>query len=158
MADHMGMTFKDINRCLNRESGLKGLCGTNDMREIVSKKNAGDERAEMALDVFAYRIKKYIGAYFAAMGHLDALVFTAGIGENSPIIRERSCRGLHLLGIDIDTERNNRVSKTIREISPKEGGVRVLVIPTNEELKIAQETQKVVTDFLKENNTKGVLS
>ena len=98
----------------------------------------------MALEVYAYRIKKYIGAYLAALGHLDCLVFTAGIGENVPDVRELCCRGLNKLGIEIDTERNRSPGEEVREISPAGSAVRVLVVPTNEELKIAQETKRVI--------------
>jgi acetate kinase len=114
------------------------------MREVISKKNAGDERARIALEVYTYRIKKYIGAYYAALGSLDAIVFTAGIGENSPEIREFSCQGLNKLGIVIDSERNRSTDKGEREINTPDSAVKILVIPTNEELRIAQETKKVV--------------
>ena len=121
-----------------------GLCGANDMREVIEKKNAGDERAHNALEVYTYRIKKYIGAYCAALGSLDAIVFTAGIGENSPELRELSCRDLNHLGIKIDSEKNRTPDKQEREISAPDSPVKILVIPTNEELRIAQETMKVV--------------
>ncbi len=144
LADHLGMSLKDIDTLLNKESGLKGMCGANDMREVIEKRNGGDERATVALEVYTYRIKKYIGAYFAALGSLDGIVFTAGIGENSPEIREMCCRGLDKLGITIDSTRNNKAEKEIREISLPESEVKVLVVPTNEELRIAQETKKVI--------------
>jgi acetate kinase len=123
-------------------------CGSNDMREVIRKKDAGDDRAEIALKLYCYRIRKYIGAYFAALGSLNAIIFTAGIGENSPYIREHCCRGLHKLGIEIDAERNNKGSKEIREISLEGSEIRILVVPTNEELKIAQETEKVIEKIL----------
>ena len=144
LADHLGMSLEDIDSLLNKKSGLKGICGTNDMREVIQKKHAGDGLAKTALDLYTYRIKKYIGAYSAALESLDVIVFTAGIGENSPYIREHSCQGLHLLGIEIDLERNRETGKEIREISSPESKVKVLMIPTNEELKIAQETKKVI--------------
>jgi acetate kinase len=144
LADQLKMTLEDIDRLLNRESGLKGLCGTNDMRQVIEKMRAGDSRAAMALEVYAYRVKKYIGAYLAALGHLDGLIFTAGIGENEPYVRELSCRGLHNLGIEIDLARNNRGMRGIREVSTSTSPVKVLVVPTNEELKIAQETKRVI--------------
>jgi len=144
LADHLGMSLKEIDNLLNKESGLKGLCGTNDMREVLEKKAAGDHRAEIALAVYSYRIKKYIGAYYAAMGQLDGIVFTAGIGENSPEIRHRCCSGLKGLGIEIDTDKNNQVGDDITDIATSESKVKILVIPTNEELKIAIETQKVI--------------
>lgn len=144
LADHLGMTLKDIDRLLNRESGLKGICGTNDMREVIEKKESGDERAKIALEIYAYRIKKYIGAYLAALEHLDGLVFTAGIGENAPYVRELCCRGLHNLGIEIDLATNSDKGKGIREVSTSSSPVKILVVPTNEELKIAQETKRVI--------------
>jgi len=120
------------------------MCGTNDMREVIEKKDAGDELAKITLEVYTYRIKKYIGAYFAVLESLDGLVFTAGIGENAPYIRELSCKGLNRLGIEIDPVKNNKTGNGIREISSTESEVKVLVIPTNEELKIALETKKVI--------------
>jgi len=144
LADNLGMTPKDIDNILNKESGLKGMCGTNDMREVIEKKDTGNERAKTALEVYTYRIKKYIGAYFAVLESLDGLIFTAGIGENAPYIRELSCKGLNRLGIEIDPEKNNRAGNGIREISPSGSEVKVLVIPTNEELKIARETKRVI--------------
>jgi acetate kinase len=144
LADHLGMSLKEIDQLLNKESGLKGICGTNDMRELIKKKDGGDERAKIALDVYTYRIKKFIGAYFAALESLDALVFTAGIGENAPSIRELCCRGLHQLGIEIDPERNGQSGNTVREINSSNSRIKVLVVPTNEELRIAQETIKVI--------------
>ena len=144
LADHLKMSLKEIDALLNRESGLKGMCGTNDMREVIKKKDAGDKQAKIALEVYTYRIKKYIGAYFAALESLDCVVFTAGIGENVPYIRERSCSGLNRLGIRIDLKKNNMAENGIRKISPPDSKVNVLVIPTNEELKIAQETKRVI--------------
>jgi len=147
LADHLDMTLKEIDNLLNKESGLKGICGTNDMREVITKKNEGDKNAELALEVYTYRIRKYIGAYFAILEDLDALVFTAGIGEHSPEIRERSCKGLHNLGINMDSEKNNVSDSNAREISTAESRVKILVIPTNEELRIAQESQKIIDDI-----------
>ena len=144
LADHLKMSLKEIDALLNRESGLKGMCGTNDMREVIKKKDAGDKQAKIALEVYTYRIKKYIGAYFAALESLDCVVFTAGIGENVPYIREMSCSGLNGLGIKIDLKKNNMAGNGIRKISPPNSKVNVLVIPTNEELKIAQETKRVI--------------
>ena len=148
LADQLRMSVKEIDDLLNKDSGLKGICGSNDMREVIRKKDAGDDRAEIALKLYCYRIRKYIGAYFAALGSLNAIIFTAGIGENSPYIRENCCQGLHKLGIEIDSERNNKSGKEIREISLASSEVRILVVPTNEELKIAQETEKVIEKFL----------
>ena len=144
LAENLGMTFQEIDRLLNYESGLKGLCGTNDMREVIASSESGDKRARLALDIYTYRIKKYIGAYYAALERLDAIVFTAGIGENSPLIRAACCRGLEGLGIQIDPERNEMEGKEILEISGNKSAVTILVIATNEELRIAQETKKAL--------------
>jgi acetate kinase len=144
LTEHLGISVKEIDDLLNKESGLKGICGSNDMREVIEKKDAGDEKAKLALHIYTYRIKKYLGAYFAALESLDAIVFTAGVGENSPFIREQCCQGLHKLGIEIDPESNDKSGEGIREISPLGSEVKVLVVPTDEELEIAQETQKVL--------------
>jgi len=129
---------------LNKKSGLLGLCGENDMRQVIVKIEAGDRRAEMALGVFTHRIKQYIGAYMACLGRVDALVFTAGIGENAPQVRDRACQGLQGFGIEIDSQRNSERADGILEISTTDSRVKVLVIPTNEELRIAQETRIAV--------------
>ncbi|MFC1825252.1 acetate kinase, partial [Thermodesulfobacteriota bacterium] len=116
-----------------------------DMREVIEKADSGDERAGVALDVYTYRIKKYIGAYHAALGCLNAIIFTAGIGENSPFIREHACQGLEKLGIEIDPKKNDKSGEGVWEISTTESEVKVLVVPTNEELRIAQETKRAVS-------------
>jgi acetate kinase len=144
LADNLGMTIKEIDDLLNKQSGLKGICGTNDMREVVGNMERGDKKAELALHLYTYRIRKYIGAYFAALGSLEVLIFTAGVGENSSYVREQCCRGLQKLGILVDPERNNKPGEEVREISPPGSEVRVLVVPTNEELRIAQETKRVI--------------
>ena len=144
MGDHLGMSLQEIDGLLNKESGLKGLCGTNDMREVIENMEKGDKRAAVALDVYAYRIKKYIGAYFAVLGSVDAIIFTAGVGEHAPLIREKSCEGLSRLGIEIDTKKNVASGGSIREINTTNSEVKVLVLPTNEELKIARETKEAI--------------
>jgi acetate kinase len=144
LADHLNMSLKAIDRLLNQESGLKGLCGINDMREVMEQRGAGNEQAEMALEVYCYRIKKYIGAYYAVLGFLDALVFTGGIGENVADVRAFSCEGLEKMGIVLDNKANRCSRDGIKEISPPGSTVRVLVVPTNEELRIAQETMRVI--------------
>jgi len=144
LANHLKMSLKEIDDLLNKNSGLKGICGTNDMREVIAKKNAGNDLAKIALEIYTYRIKKYIGAYFAVLENLDSLIFTGGIGENSPEIREMCCCGLNKLGIEIDTKKNNKTQKKIGQINSSNSNVKILVIPTNEELKIAQETKKVI--------------
>ena len=149
LADQLGMTPKDIDTLLNKESGLKGICGTNDMRKVIEKIDEGDNRAKIALDLYTYRIKKYMGAYFAVLEILDAVIFTAGIGENSPYVRELCSRGLNRLGMEIDLERNKLAGNGISEINSQNSQVKILVIPTNEELKIAQETKKAIANSLK---------
>jgi acetate kinase len=135
-----GLARDEVESILNQESGLKGICGVNDMRHIEELSRSGNSQAQLAIEMVCYRIKKYIGAYHAALGSLDALVFTAGIGEKSSLIRAGACRGLSHLGIEIDPDKNNRKSKKAFEIQTRGSSVRVLVIPTNEELEIAEQT------------------
>jgi acetate kinase len=139
-----GLSVDEIDALLNQQSGMKGLAGANDMREVERRAAAGDELAAEALDVYCYRIRKYVGAYAAALGHLDALVFTAGVGENSPGVRARVCDGLEGLGIRVDPARNQARSSQPRTVSAGDSPVAVLVVPTNEELEIAEQTQTVV--------------
>jgi len=140
----LNMDLASIDKLLNKESGLKGLCGINDMREVIDKSNEGDQQARIALEVYAYRIKKYIGAYYAVLGRLDALIFTAGIGEHSAVIRELSCSEMQNLGIEIDKEKDKKDDGTLREINTEGSKIKILVIPTNEELKIAQRTKQIL--------------
>ena len=144
LARKTGRPFEEIESILNRESGLKGICGVNDMREIESRAHGGDAQAELAVDMFCYRVKKYIGAYYAALGSVDAIVFTGGIGENSASVRSKSCEGLSGLGIILDDRRNSAVAEAIREIQAKDSRVKILVIPTDEEHEIAQQTVEVI--------------
>lgn len=135
-----GLSNEEVENLLNKESGLKGICGSNDMREVHRLADAGDERARLALQMYCYRIKKYIGAYYAVLGHLDAVVFTGGIGENDAWTRAQSCAGMTALGIDIDSEKNLRHGKSAFDISSDSSAVSILVIPTDEELEIALQT------------------
>lgn len=145
LARKTGSTFEEVEESiLNRESGLKGICGTNDMREIESRASGEDVQASLALEMFCYRIRKYLGAYYAVLGSADAIVFTGGIGENSAVVRSKSCEGLSVIGITLDEHRNIAVARGIREIQVKEGRVKILVIPTDEEREIAQQTVEVV--------------
>jgi len=147
LANHLKMSLKEIDDLVNKDSGLKGICGTNDMREVIEKKNAGEPRAKTALEIYCYRIKKYIGAYFAVLESLDCLVFTGGIGENAQDIRALCCQGLTKLGIKIDINKNksrgDMGNKTI-QINSSDNEVNILVVPTNEELKIALETKELI--------------
>ena len=139
-----GLNMNEIDSMLNKQSGLKGVCGMNDMRDIHAAVDQGDKKAALALDMFVYRIKKYIGAYYAVTGPLDALVFTAGIGENDDVVRQRVCSGLEHLGIRIDTAKNAGRKKTATAVQADGSSVAILVIPTNEELAIAQATLAVL--------------
>jgi acetate kinase len=130
---------------LNEESGLKGLTGVNDVREIQRRADGGDEAARDALDLYCYRIRKYVGAYAAALGRLDALVFTAGIGEHSPVVRAGVCDGLERFGIRLDPARNRAAAAGPRTVSSDDSAVAVLVVPTDEELEIAEQTLATVT-------------
>jgi acetate kinase len=141
----LGVSADELQKSLNRDSGLKGLCGSNDLREVLGKERAGDERARLALEVYCYRIRKYIGAYFVALEGMDALVFTGGIGENAPSIRSRVCQGLEKLGIALDPDANDRDLEEISEIGQIGQSVRVLAVRTNEELQIARETLAVLS-------------
>ncbi len=141
---HAGMSYEEIDRLLNKESGLKGLSGkSNDMREVLEAAEAGDMRCKMALAVFCYRIKKYIGSYIAALGGLDVLIFTGGIGENSPEIRARVCQGMDVFGIAVD-DTVNRQTVAMRgqvvDIAAPGSRIRILVVPADEERMIARET------------------
>ena len=135
-----GLARDEVESILNQDSGLKGICGVNDMRQIEELAQSGNSQAQLAIEMVCYRIKKYIGAYYAVLGRLDALVFTAGIGENSALVRAGSCRGLSQLGIEVDSAKNNRKSKEAFEIQSRGSIVKILVIPTNEELEIAEQT------------------
>jgi len=139
-----GMDLEAIDGLLNKESGLKGLCGMNDMRDIHRAVAAGDARAALALSVQTYRNRKYIGAFMAVLGRVDGIVFTAGIGENDPIVRAESLKGLEAFGIRLDREKNDQRSQEARCISREESTVSIFVIPTNEELAIAREVANVV--------------
>jgi acetate kinase len=134
-----GLSIDEIDVLLNRRSGLLGLTGTGDMRDVQEAASRGDEVAEAALAIWRHRIRHYIGAYIAQLGGLDALVFTAGIGENNALLRRRALAGLEFFGIEIDDDRNELASRSERYISPKGAAVVVLVIPTNEELEIARQ-------------------
>jgi acetate kinase len=143
------MTPDEVETLLNRKSGLLGLCGDNDLRSIEARAADGDEDAQLALDVYVHRIRKYLGAYAAVLGRLDAVVFTAGVGENADAVRRRVCRDLGLLGIRLDDVRNDgaRASDADDGVVPvhaADSGVAVLVIATDEEREIAEETLAAV--------------
>lgn len=140
-----GLTVEEANSLLYSRSGLLGLSGvSNDMREVLEESRKGSERASLAVEVFCYRVKKYIGAFFAVLNGADAVIFTGGIGENSPAVRDRCCESLEALGIAIDPKKNGEVVGVENEISPAGARVKVWVIPTNEELLIARETVRCI--------------
>ena len=139
-----GLSVDDIDDLLNKRSGMLGLAGANDMREVARLVTDGDQAAAEALDVYCYRIRKYVGAYTAALSRLDALVFTAGIGENNDAVRAGVCQGLEGLGVALDPRRNRSRSGRPRTISADGSQVAVLVVPTNEELEIAEQTLAVL--------------
>jgi acetate kinase len=143
-----GSSIRDIDSMLNKESGLLGLSGlTADMRELLAEEDANnDRRARLAIDIFCYRARKYIGAYLAALNGVDAIVFAGGIGENSPAIRERICAGMDWLGIESDSTRNAALLNGAEGRFDREGSrAELWVVPTDEELLIARDTWRVVT-------------
>jgi len=139
-----GMDMDTLDTLLNKESGLKGICGENDMRTISKIAEKGDHQAQLALTMFCYRLKKYIGSYMAALGGVDCIVFTGGIGENSAIVRQQSCSGLEGLGIHLDEKKNSMRKKGIMEIQATDSRVKLLLIPTDEEYEIASQTLQVI--------------
>jgi len=139
-----GLSLSEASTLLNKHSGLQGISGvSSDMREILQEMHTGDKKATYAFDVFTYRITKYLGAYAAAMGGLNAVVFTGGIGENSSEVRQASMQGLEFLGLKID-EGANTSEEREKVISSKESRIAALVVPTNEELVIALDTMQLV--------------
>ena len=139
-----GMSVDDVDSALNRDSGLKGLTGTNDFREVQELVDAGDPDGQLGFEVAAYRLRKYVGAYAVVLGRLDALVFTAGVGEHSPRLRSAVCGGLGILGVQLDEKANTATAPGERQISSAQSRVSVLVIPTNEELEIARQAAALV--------------
>ncbi|GGV84079.1 acetate kinase [Streptomyces massasporeus] len=139
-----GMSADEIDTLLNKKSGLIGLCGDNDMREIRRRVDEGDEQAELAFDIYIHRLKKYIGAYYAVLGRVDAVAFTAGVGENAAPVRAAALAGLEELGLAVDGERNAVRGEEARLISPEGARVAVAVVPTDEELEIATQTYALV--------------
>jgi acetate kinase len=139
-----GMAIDEIDQLLNKRSGLLGLSGeSNDVRTLLERRAEGDPRARIALAVFAYRIRKYIGAYAAVLGRVDAVVFTAGIGENAAEVRAEVTEGLEALGISLDAQRNREAIGVAADVSSPDARTRILVVPTNEEKLIAQDTYAV---------------
>lgn len=144
LLEQTGMTIKELDIVLNKKSGLKGICGMNDMRDIHEASAKGNTKALLALEMFCYQIKKYIGAYTAVLGHVDAVVFTAGVGENDPIIRAKVCENLSCLGLHINLKKNKQKPSKPFYLHSQDSQVQVWVIPTNEELQIAKEVVQVI--------------
>jgi len=152
LTETLDMSPQEVYDLLNRRSGLAGVSGVgNDMREVLEAAGAGNRRAEAAVEIFCYRVKKYIGAYHAVLGRLDGVVFTAGIGENSPPVRRRICRGLEPLGIELDEEKNLAAVGRQGVISADDSPVAVLVVPTDEALKIAVDTYELYLENAEPN-------
>lgn len=145
LARKKGLNHADMVTYLNKQCGVAGISGvSSDFRDLDSGAKEGNARCALALDMFNYQTKKFVGSYAAAMGGLDCIVFTAGIGENSPNVREGVCEGLEFLGVQLDKAENAKRVDGIHEVSAKGSKVKVLVIPTNEELVIARETQALL--------------
>ncbi len=146
LVNDLGYTLNQVNNLLIKESGMLGLTGYSDLRDIQAEAENGNANCKLALDMNAYRIKKYIGAYTAAMNGLDAIVFTAGIGENSALLRSMVCSDMQYLGIEFDDSKNALTSIGLREIQSSISVVKVLIIPTNEELEIAKQAFQLLNN------------
>ncbi len=144
LVNNLGYDLNAVNAMLQKESGMLGLTGYSDLREIEAEAEKGNKECQLALDMNAYRIKKYIGSYAAAMNGLDVIVFTAGIGENSVVLREKVCKDMDFLGVKLDFEKNNVRARKIEDVSATDSKVKILVIPTNEELEIAKQTYELL--------------
>lgn len=144
MVNSLGYTLDEVNTILQKQSGMLGLTGFSDLRDIEANAEKGNKECQLALAMNAYRIKKYIGSYTAALNGLDAIVFTAGIGENSSYIRKLVCTDMDYFGIELDDAKNNIRSKTIREINTKNSKTKILIIPTNEEEEIAKQVYELL--------------
>ncbi len=144
LARETGADMDELDNLLNKQSGLKGICGQNDMRSIVNQAEQGDRLSALAIHIFCYRIKKYIGAYTAALNGLDSIIFTGGIGENSAFIRERVCSNMDGLGIEMDTQKNQNSYAELLELQSQASAVKILAIKTNEELEIALQTEQLL--------------
>jgi acetate kinase len=145
LSNNHNTSISEIDRMLNKESGLKGICGTNDMREVITRSEQGDDLSILALKMYIHRIKKYIGAYTVILGHVDAIIFTGGIGEHAAKVREMVCKDMDgSIGLKVDLIKNKESFKTKQAIHDKESRIQILVIPTDEELEIALQTEKMI--------------
>ena len=146
IAEKEDLTIQDTNNMINKRSGLLGISGlSSDMRDLEEAAANGNERAQLALDMFVYRVKKYIGSYAAAMGGVDLILFTGGIGENGWDMRRDVCKDLGFLGVDFDIELNDKKRGVDLELTKPGSKTKVVMVTTNEELVIAQDTQKIVS-------------
>lgn len=146
MVNNLGYTIDQVNNMLQKESGMLGLTGFSDLRDIEERAENGDVNCQLALDMNAYRIKKYIGSFTAVMNGLDAIIFTAGVGENSYTLRSLICKDLEYLGISIDAEKNHVKARKLTEIHNEKSKVKVLIIPTNEEAEIAKQSYDLLIE------------
>lgn len=145
LVDNLGYKLDDVNKMLQKESGMVGLTdGLSDYRDIEAEAESGDEKCQIALDMAAYRLRKYLGSYIAALNGVDAIVFTAGVGENSVPMRRMVCENMDFFGIEIDLEKNDMKARKIEEIQSEASKVKILVIPTNEELEIANQSFELI--------------
>ena len=145
LVNFLGYTLESVNDLLNKKSGLMGLAGVSDMRDLKGLIEKGDKHAILAHQLYAYRIKKYIGYFAAVMNGLDIVLFTAGVGENDPFTRNQVCENMDFFGIELDSEKNNNRERGIREINKENARVKVLVVPTNEEKEIAEQCFTLLT-------------
>ena len=145
LVNSLGYSLHDVNTLLQKKSGMQGLTGFSDLRDIEAEAAKGNENCQLALLMFAYRVKKYIGSYASVLNGLDAIVFTAGVGENSILIRKMICENMNYLGLDLDVEKNNVKAREIINVSSIHSKVKILVIPTNEEIEIAKQSYKLIS-------------
>jgi acetate kinase len=144
LVNNLGYSLDEVNSMLQKESGMFGLTGYSDLRDIESQAEKGNKECQLALDMNAYRIKKYIGSFVAAMNGLDAIVFTAGIGENSDVIRKLVCADMDYFGIELDEEKNNVRARKIIEIHKESSKTKILIVPTNEEVEISKQSYNLI--------------
>ncbi|MDL0102690.1 acetate kinase [Campylobacter felis] len=144
IAKAKNLNADELDTMMNKQSGLYGVCGYNDFRDVVSEIQNGNNLAHLALDMYCYRLAKYIGSYFAILPHTDALIFTAGVGENASLVRQKTCERLKHLGFELDDSLNESDKEGEREISKANSKVKIFVIPTDEELEIAKITEELI--------------
>jgi acetate kinase len=150
LAEKENLSIKEVNDVINKKSGVLGISGlSSDMRDLENAAAEGNERAQLALDMYYYRVKKYVGAYAAAMDGVDLIIFTGGIGENDPVLREKVSTAIDFMGIDFDVEANRGVRGKDKLLTKPNSRVKVMVITTNEELVIATETASIVKELKK---------